>query len=207
MKLIRQVFPDVTPERVAVLVRELVNQRDFVATIAGCFKRSRWGSACLEYEEARLGLFDLAASGTHSWMRYLPEQGQAYTVMMGVAPIRVQSESDQFRPVMRQERQSMNGRGQLRLPGMGGIKAADVILRLEVAQRAGEPVARVTLCMFDESTNVQLDEWLVYRLTAEQAAIGPRADNVVEFRRSSETPEISDPSFLESESASDEDDS
>jgi hypothetical protein len=203
MNLIREAFPDVTPERAHILVGEVVTQRDFVAIVAHVFKEARWGSGCLEYEWARIGLQRLCVSGTYSWLRYLPEQGQAYTMMVGSAPVRIQSESEQFRPVMPNERQVMAGRGQLRLAGLSA-PSSDAILRLEVYQRAGEPVERVTLFMFDESSNVQLDEWRIYqRATVGESDNAPNT-NVVEFRRPAETPSVTEAAFLDAESASDD---
>lgn len=95
---VKEAFPELTPSRLRVVVQEVVKRRNHVATVNRVFKQCRWGVACLQYEEAKRGLMALSASPDYPWLKAVPEQGQAYTVIIGRTPLRVQSEAPTVRP-------------------------------------------------------------------------------------------------------------
>lgn len=200
MDRIQSFYPDLTEPRMAVIVKTIVAERDHVAFINGVFGSCAWGLGCLAYERAKIGLELI--SREHGWLRFIAEQGQAYTLLIGTAPLRVQSESDSVRPVMPGERGALLKYGKQVLPGMEEYVLGGAILRLEVHQRPARPVDRITLFMFDESTGVELDRWVVYQgqslADAEPANAATESDaipsNVFGInRRPPETPRLPDP--------------
>lgn len=205
MEQIKRLFPELTPERMAVVVGEIVDERNFAAVIMRPLKRLRWGCGCSSYEQARLGLKDLAASEAYPWLKYVPETGQAYTLLVGGTPIRVQSESDKFRPVMPAERQVLGKRGQVLLPGFAEMYADKAILRFQVHRKAAQPVERARLYLFDEASGSELDTWALYQRTDDKRDTGSGSGNVRDMRRDAETPEDRAPfDFLDSEAVNDD---
>ncbi|MBX3192079.1 MAG: hypothetical protein KF819_34130 [Labilithrix sp.] len=97
----------------------------------------------------------LHLAGTHQWLRFVGEQGLAYTVLIDSVPLRLQRDDDKIREVMPGERAA-----QLLL----AVDQSDgAILRLEVAHRPGYPVDQITLSLYDENTSATLDSITVYR--------------------------------------------
>ena len=88
-----------------------------------------------------------------------------YTVLVGGIPLRVQPDIDEIREVLPGERHAMEiASPQSSLFPDDG--EAGALLRLEVAQRPGEPVDNVALYLFDERTGVTLDCEVLYRADA-----------------------------------------
>lgn len=154
---IQRRYPDLLPERLSVIAGTIVTSRNLVATLNKPFEAASWGLGCLGHQIAMQALRGLAVSGKYPWLQFISEQGMAFTLVVGGTPLRVQSESEQIRPVMPGERAAWKQLPQ-RLPGFE-FETDTGVLRIEVAQRAGKPVETVTLGLFDEHTGTQLERW------------------------------------------------
>lgn len=154
-------YPSLSLDHVRELAAVVALERNAVATINQLYRGAPWGLACLACQAVKNKIENLDEGGAHPWLRYVREAGMAYTVVVDDVPLRVQPDIDDIRDVMPGERAAMLGmRTQLQLLSEPDPNA---ILRLEVAQRPGDPVATITLYLFNEGTGITLDSEVVYR--------------------------------------------
>lgn len=162
-------FPTLRFDHVRELAAIVVEERDSVALLNRVYRGAAWGLACLGCEVVKDRIERLHYEGSHEWLRYVKEAGMAYTVVVDEVPLRVQPDIEDIRDVMPGERAVMM-RGQMSL--LQPESDPKAILRLEVAQRSGEPVDAVTLYMFEEMTGTMLDSEILYQRGAGSAGTG-----------------------------------
>jgi hypothetical protein len=154
-------FPSLSLEHVRTLSEIIAIERNAVALVNRPFKRARWGMGCMLCDVVKQKLDRASRDGAYPWFRYVPELGNAYTVVIGSVPLRVQPEVDDIRDVMPGERRAMDTmRSQFLWPEQNATY--DLVLRLEIDQRPGEPVDTITLYLLNLGTGETLDSEKVY---------------------------------------------
>jgi hypothetical protein len=197
MEQIQSFYPDLSPERIDLVANRVVAARNGVSKVNQCYSKQNWGVACLACQVARDDLLAVSAAGTYEWLKVQPEQGMAYTVIIGKTPLRVQPESDVVRPVMSHERSALNALA----PTMSMFSPEFMpgrILRMEVTQQTGNPVSRVAVCLIEERSELIVDTWIVYgddkaaNLPANDFVMGrapqdANTDNIYQFNQEKKT--------------------
>jgi hypothetical protein len=176
MNEIARLYPNLPMAHMRTIAQIVANQRDGVADVVKVYKAALWGVACLKYQVVKEHLEGLDRAGTYQWLRYVQEQGLAYTLCVGGVPFRLQPPSDEIRDVMLGEFVAI--REQTSLFADGGNPNA--VLRLEVGTSADGYVRYVTLFLFDMKTGIALDSERLYEKVADsektnQGALVPLA--------------------------------
>jgi len=171
MNEIDRLYPDLPMAHMRTIAGIVANQRDAVTDVVKIFKSARWGVACLSYQVVKDHLEGLDKAGTYPWLRYVKEQGLAYTLCVGGVPFRVQPLAEEIRDVMLGEWAAIREQTSLFIDGGN----PDAVLRLEVAQSVDGYVRYVALFLFDMRTGVTLDCVRLYEKASdsEETSQGP----------------------------------
>ncbi len=159
MSQIADQYPDLSSERLETVANRIACIRNGVSDVTESLSHCGWGFACTACEATMKDL--LVWQRNHSWLRVLPEQGMAYTILIGKTPLRVQPESAKVRPVMPGERQALSELSPTLSLFSEEFRSQNV-LRLEVAQRPGHRVARIAACLIEMPSETLLDSWTIY---------------------------------------------
>ena len=159
MKRILAYFPRFSPEKLVILTRLVVTERNAVAQVIKAYRDCALGVGVLACQVVRNAVMRLAASDEAPWLTFRRAPGLAYTVLLAGVPLRIQPDVPEIRDVLPDERAALNEclQGEL-FPE----ETPKVVLRMEVAQRPGRPVDQVFINLVDPAVGTSLARVLVY---------------------------------------------
>jgi len=167
--------PDLSPERLSVLHQTVARARTFAFSTLAARPAYSWSAGCLAYEES-LNAFEQLAAET-SWLRFFRE-GLAYTLLLGVVPIRVQGANQKPKYVTTAEAVTLARPSCQQLLPLGdfALTLDACSLRLEFEMEG----ARIGACALrvysrSEKNQVLYHSWDVYLPDAFAVAVAPVA--------------------------------
>lgn len=170
---IKELYPSLSWEHVRSLALTVATERNAATDITKVYSKQRWGVGCLLCQVVKDKIHDLDKSGEYPWLKYLPEIGMAYTVVVDGAPLRIQPDIDEIRGVMSNEL----GTIQAARPTQATLFSTDalypmqrdeLILRLEITQQPAKHVDLIALYLFDAHSGTTLDREVVYDVAPSQ---------------------------------------
>ena len=153
-------YPGLVVDNLRTACAVLVTERNAVASDNKERTHCGLGLALLQCDAVRSRFEILSRTGTFPWLRYVRGPGLAYVVVLNGVPMRVQPDIEEIR-VATDVELAIVAEMRTQLQMFNKTYQGDV-LRLEVLQPRGEPVARVILYLFNEDSGDTIDQFTVY---------------------------------------------